>query len=414
MSCRQVHEIDLAGFLADPRAQLFAAFREHYPACAECASEVRAWTELHLQLAGPESHPSPELLLRFEDQPSLLAPERRAGLEQHMESCASCRDELVALRSFSPPVAVATPARAAPVRETESWGFRLRSLLWQPALAYALVLLLLVPLVLERWDTVSDSSRISDAPRMAQNRAAPGSVPAAARTPAVEVADELVPEERELDLVRELEPRRKQRAAEPAAGALASRARPATEGLATYEEAAQPESLARGRARASAPDLKDEPLELAKRDDAPALDADGAVERVYGALSERTAPMGSPADEAVPAQRKLARSALAGEAVEAAEDAPTELSWRVEGDAIVVELPVTRAASAGELEVRVFHADGRRELVERLALDSETESTPLRIPRDWLGAPATHRVELRMMADPVGAKRVFEYAIVIR
>ena len=56
MSCRKAFDIDLAGFLEEPRTQQFDAFRAHYPRCAACASEVRAWTELHEQL-GRGRHP---------------------------------------------------------------------------------------------------------------------------------------------------------------------------------------------------------------------------------------------------------------------------------------------------------------------------------------------------------------------
>ena len=53
MSCQRIQEIDLAGFLASPRDAEFASFREHYPVCAECAAELRAWTELEIVLRGP-------------------------------------------------------------------------------------------------------------------------------------------------------------------------------------------------------------------------------------------------------------------------------------------------------------------------------------------------------------------------
>ncbi len=59
--------LTLAAFVIDPRDPTWAEFREHYPTCPDCAGEVRAWTELHVELQSGEgeggSHPAKELLL---------------------------------------------------------------------------------------------------------------------------------------------------------------------------------------------------------------------------------------------------------------------------------------------------------------------------------------------------------------
>jgi hypothetical protein len=153
MSC-QVHEIDLFDFLREPRAAEFRAFRHHYPLCAECAAEIRAWTELHEGLRAAASHPAPAELLAFAD--ASLAEPRRDALARHVESCVTCRDELSALGSFAaaaePAVLDLTPPLWSRV------GERLRSWLWQPALGYALALLLLVPLVADRWSELSNAA----------------------------------------------------------------------------------------------------------------------------------------------------------------------------------------------------------------------------------------------------------------
>jgi hypothetical protein len=97
MTCRETQALDLADFLARPTAPEFAAFRGHYPRCPDCAGEVRAWTELHAALSAT-THPSPELLLSYDD--AGLAEADRRAIAQHLATCAPCRDELRALAVF--------------------------------------------------------------------------------------------------------------------------------------------------------------------------------------------------------------------------------------------------------------------------------------------------------------------------
>jgi hypothetical protein len=140
MSCNRAHHIELADFLAEPRAERFAEFRDHYPRCAACAAEVRAWTELSVLLR-PEgdAHPQPEDLLRYAD--GALAAAERSSLSAHLEGCARCRDELAALGRFEPTRAGAVSApRARP-----SLLDGLRRLVLHPAFAYALLLLVAAP-----------------------------------------------------------------------------------------------------------------------------------------------------------------------------------------------------------------------------------------------------------------------------
>ena len=140
MSCRRAYDIDLADFLAEPRAERFADFRDHYPRCGECSAEVRAWTEVHgLLRPASDAHPEPEILLRYADD--ALAPAERSGLAAHLEQCAACRDELTALGGFAPERMEA--ARAAP--ERPSLLDSLRRLLFHPGFAYALLLLVAAP-----------------------------------------------------------------------------------------------------------------------------------------------------------------------------------------------------------------------------------------------------------------------------
>lgn len=138
MTCQETLALDLAEFLARPTAPEFSAFRAHYPRCADCAAEVRAWTELHASLSAT-THPSPDMLLRYEGRG--MADADRHRVAQHLATCAPCRDELRALAVFDRDAAPA--AARVTVSEPRRWSFRLPRLVLHPALAYGLVLALL-------------------------------------------------------------------------------------------------------------------------------------------------------------------------------------------------------------------------------------------------------------------------------
>jgi hypothetical protein len=107
-SCDRASAIDLAAFLVDPHDPDFpdfAAFRQHYSRCTTCAAEVAKWTKLGQLLQESSehsavSHPSEELLVQFRHRPGSLPPADRQALEQHLQTCPSCRRELSLLRSF--------------------------------------------------------------------------------------------------------------------------------------------------------------------------------------------------------------------------------------------------------------------------------------------------------------------------
>jgi len=171
MSCRRSLEVDLAGFLADPRAEAHRAFRAHYPRCSVCSAEVRAWTELHGRLA-PE-HPEPERLARYAG----LSAEERAAVDDHLAGCPSCREERAQLDGFDATrLAAALEAPAAPERPAAGgWLEALRRLLWHPAFAYGLAGLLLLPVLLrtlERAEPSRVSAPAAEAPRSLEDETA--------------------------------------------------------------------------------------------------------------------------------------------------------------------------------------------------------------------------------------------------
>src|SRR5579885_614228 len=98
MKCRRSLDLDLAAYLLDPRDPAWDEFRAHHPFCADCRSEVAAWTAVQQGLA---RHPEPALLLRFADDDATLDAAARAPLAEHVARCASCRDELRALAGFT-------------------------------------------------------------------------------------------------------------------------------------------------------------------------------------------------------------------------------------------------------------------------------------------------------------------------
>ena len=146
MSCRRAFEVDLAGFLMDPRAEEFASFRDHYPRCSECSAEVGVWTQLEQQLSTPaEAHPDPVALERYEQGAGLSRVER-TRLERHLSACASCRDELQSLRGFRPHQLTATDS-ARPQRSGLGALVSLRRLAWSPGFAYAVLALVRGPAI---------------------------------------------------------------------------------------------------------------------------------------------------------------------------------------------------------------------------------------------------------------------------
>src|SRR5262249_17557899 len=114
MSCEHWENADVLGFLAEPGAAAFAAFREHYPGCAQCAAEVHAWSELTRSLAraAGDRHPREEQLLAYDTAPDAAPGAERSAVQRHLAGCRSCREELPSLRRFPGFAALPEPAAA--------------------------------------------------------------------------------------------------------------------------------------------------------------------------------------------------------------------------------------------------------------------------------------------------------------
>ncbi|NQZ96914.1 MAG: DUF928 domain-containing protein [Myxococcales bacterium] len=166
MRCERAQQTDLADFATDREAERYAAFRSHYPTCADCAVEVGRWLRLDRALdalaeAPGGGHPDEASLLAYARSPQELAEEQIAPLSAHLNHCAPCRSEFKVLRGFDFD-AIRSPALAqaaeAPLRrrsrvlwegveeELGRLAANLSGWLPRPALAAAATALVLLPL----------------------------------------------------------------------------------------------------------------------------------------------------------------------------------------------------------------------------------------------------------------------------
>ncbi len=336
MSCRRAFEVDLAQLLHGGSGPEWTAFRDHYPHCAACASEVRAWTEVHLALAErPDAHPAPERLLALAERTARMPAAERTALETHVAACRTCRDEVSTLRSLDLGGLLATPTprgwNDVPDSGLPGWFRTLQQLFRRPAFAYALVLLVLAPLVYTR---LGGRSAVEDTFSEQRRSASP---PLAAR----DLGDR--PNTQEFDAAH------LERAPVPTPPAEDERLR----GVA-----------------------KMKPAQPAVRAEAPA---------------EAFSDVGRSAN--LPA---LAAAGPDPQPVRLAPDREVSIARAPAGRDLLLEVPVPAAVTA-DVELRLVSADGLRELRERLT--PRDGVARLRVPAAWLVAGA-YRVELRAGGAP--------------
>lgn len=380
MSCRQIEELDLAGFLSDPRADAYASFREHYPGCPECASEIRVWTELHLELGDDaDAHPAPEELLLFQDDPAGLAPERRKALATHLRSCPSCLEEVRSMESLAPGLGAEIAAarlepdddpdddqRDAPgvapamlgagrffappggeledlAREDRVEGppagpdapldvevpsvlRKIGRVVWSPTFAYAALIAVTLPLVYLRRDVVVEPV-VQEA--MAPAAMAPMAPPAPARE---------------------------------------------TDRRFALEEEVRSKRLAK-----AAPAAPSRPVE-ARRE-----------------ASEGAAAVATAQSQAAPRLRALGYVA-SGPGVMLADKGTARLDVVRRGDALVVGVPLSpRWRDDHEITIQVVGSDGR-ELTQRVSPGPDPSRAEVELPAEWLGAGPK---KLRLLDDGV-------------
>lgn len=255
MKCRRAFDADLTAVVRGESAD--AGFAEHLVTCADCAAEVRVWEELDALLrAGAPSgtdHPEPETLAAFVDAPAMLAAAARVSLEGHLAACRICADEVESLRRFDQiGTAAAIPPREENPVEAAAPRSGIARVLWHPAFAYALVAVLLVPLVRQQIAHGPEASRIAATPKEAE---APVAQPAAPPPPpgrAEQVAKNAAPAEgppvlADRPVGQMMERRRQEPEQAPAAAAPEVRAK-----LERDDEGAPPLSGLAGRAGGAA------------------------------------------------------------------------------------------------------------------------------------------------------------------
>ena len=422
MSCRRAFELDLAEFVADPRASEFEAFLEHYPTCAECSAELRAWTELEAQLRGEgaSAHPDEATLLRFEQSPGSLGPAERSRLEGHLATCHSCADELAALRAFDFSALAPGPAPAVEVSGSPLSGLlgRLRGLVLHPAFAYAIALALLYPTA--RWvlldlGSLPEPSALRtesalDEPARLQRPAAEPSRRSGAEGAAPAEAEEL-----------------------PRPGLLDSRYKPAP-------EAPAPQASAPLRGRADKDRLaKQSRAQPEPESKVKAMGAIAAAEAVEGlrapaesdlAAADRLAPAAEPEKREAPLELREPAWALQFEPVAPPEGGKADVSptyrYSLESGGPRAALPQTLRfdAAAGSLavplpaevgprdvvEIRIASSDGTREIRQRFAVDAGAEHVAMKPPAEWL-TPGIYRVERRVIATDTSISRTAEFLV---
>ena len=355
---------------------------------ARPAAARRAWTS------------APDLLLRLEESADTLPTEQRALLETHVADCVSCAEELTALRGFdfgralAPATASVEPKPAAIGRLVET----LRGWLWQPAFAYALVLVLLVPMVLQRFSG-------TELPELAQSRdvfergspakqALPGSTPAEPARPPDAKPQASTPAPALTPQLEEPEARLR--------GAEAKRARK----VRPVAPLQPPPERLKSELRENQDDREEQSARTSE--DEAAL----ADERFASNVElDRPAEVAQPPGFAGRA-RGAASSAVAHLSRAAAQDpGPESLQASFDSDRTVVRFGVPTPSGVPEgadLLVRVASADGRREL--RARVRSAAKQTRVELPGAWM-TPGSYRVEVRIAADPPAAQRVFDYEL---
>ncbi len=407
MSCRRAFDIDLAGFLDEPRAEPFDAFRAHYPRCVPCAAEVRAWTELHEQL-GTARHPNPEALAGYAELPAA----ERVAIDRHTAQCPACREELRLLDVFDAS-ALAQPSVAVPEpRERNGWMQALARILWHPAFAYGMAVLVVVPLLWRtqapgRFADVAPLARVVELEELEQGRSDSGRAKLAQASPSRRLTAATVAPQRDAkgDAGEESVAASTTSVPVPAVEiAEASAALPANE----FEEPKAPTAprsefvaLRSAPQRVEAAVLAQPQLAAAeqRKSAEPVFEAAGA-----DALGLRAA-----------AGRRVAESGSAGAAFADSEPAhalPNPLAAIVLAAApeqVSVRLPVL-AGVRRSVEVVVSDAAGVRALRQRAEAAPERGEVAIELPRAWL-SPGQSRVELRDGAAPV---RVFSLTVVLR
>jgi hypothetical protein len=339
MRCRRAFEADLTAVVRGEAAD--AAFAAHAAGCPDCDAEVRVWRELDgLLRAGaavaPAAHPAPDVLVAFVDAPARLAVDVRADVDRHVGGCRVCADEVRSLRRFDAG-ALAAPAPTASSDAAPGRRGRLAQIVWHPAFAYALLALVLVPLVREQLRHVPQETRLIDARREVPAARAPAPQPAAQAPPVAEAP-----------------------ASQPAAPPAAAQAAAPGD-----DQMRRAESKAEGRAATN-----EQAATRAKR----ALPQEPEVEGAPS-LHDLAGSLGRDADE-------HDGLAAAPRVVELSAEAPTIVPYALGARGVVLRIVPPAELGTKTIDVRVRGRAGSRELAQRVTERANAIAVP--IPPQWL------------------------------
>ena len=395
MTCRRAFDADLSAVV---RGEGDRAFTAHWPSCPDCSAEVRVWQELDtmLRAGGPTdgaegAHPAPERLVAFVETPATLAAGARAEIEGHLVRCRVCADEVSGLRGFDPArLATSTPPH---VPDTTPMRGRLARVLWHPAFAIAVAVVLLVPLLRDQLARIPQATRMVDARRDVAAKDALSSAEVRAKAPAGQSkgspADPLNA---------------------PAAQSDAPAARPAV----PAPQPAVPGSAGDGRQQRPAPAFAGGAR--LEKDAAPAQ-GDALLAEESGRATEtrrRAEPKSEAASNDEGGDREGAPSLhdLAGAVAPApaAQPGPAVVELRTSAPAVVrsvviergVELRITPPEDfpPGPVDVHVRGRSGGHQLATRIV--DRADAIAMRIPPRWL-APGDYVVTLTPADTPSGA-----------
>ncbi len=143
--CVRALGIEINDYLDQPTAERWHEFAEHLSGCSVCAAEIRAWDALRAT-QDSEDHPHEDVLLDYVDDRNSLEAQTIERVKAHLSLCASCRDEVAVLGKVRiESVGESAEAHRPFAGMIADFLGRLRSVVWNPAFAYVLVAVLLVP-----------------------------------------------------------------------------------------------------------------------------------------------------------------------------------------------------------------------------------------------------------------------------
>lgn len=124
---------------------------EHLETCRACQQTLRMLRMISqstpIENDWPDDHVSSELLSRYALQPESISPAERGAVDEHLQGCEACRAELQFVQDVNRDISLdvaAGPQR----RPATSFRNRLRTVFSHPVIAYAILLIALIPAIL--------------------------------------------------------------------------------------------------------------------------------------------------------------------------------------------------------------------------------------------------------------------------